>query len=333
MSVDLTGADWERLRALRAIFLRAELVGVGPSGYWNSLRDLELYDATFAQRIGWKWDAVLRELELRAALPQGATVVDWGCGTGIAARKFLGRSTGVERVFLSDRSKQARWFARDALRAQRPEVAAILHEPSAGDEVDVLLVSHVLDELDEDACAPLLALARRARAVVWVESGAQATSRKLSSVRDGLLDALDVLAPCTHRANCGALAGERNWCHFFAKPPAEAFTSAFWRRFSDELELDLRALPYSFLALARRSATDATTCGGATRFLGRPRLLKGRALLDACDESGVRELSLLERTDKRLFKRLDRAAGEPLIFDVEVDERRIIALSQRVAAP
>ena len=57
--------------------------------------------------------------------------------------------------------------------------------------------------------------------------------------------------------------------------------------------------------------------------------MKGRAILDVCDESGVREMSLLQRTDKALFRKLDDAAGELLLFSITADGKRITAIEPR----
>lgn len=316
-----TSDDWLRLAELRESFLAAE-GGEAADSYWRSRRDFELYDATFATRIGWKWDAVLRELALRGRTPSGATLVDWGCGTGVAARRFVASVPGVKHVHLCDRSKQATWFARDALATLDPKLKITLHAPTADEPIDVLLASHVLGELAPEALDELLALAARAQFVIFVEAGSRPVSRALGAVRERLLGTFDVLAPCTHAAACGLLAAgrEQDWCHFFARPPAEAFTSAFWRRFSDELGIDLRALPYSFLALARRSEPLVPR---GTRVLGRPRLLKGRALLECCDAHGVATRALFERDAKPLFKLLDRS-GELLLADMRCEDERIV---------
>lgn len=316
-----TREDWARLAELREAFLTAEEESAAPA-YWRSRRDFELYDATFAERIGWKWDAVLRELALRGRALGGATVVDWGCGTGVAVRRFVAAVPGVTSVYLCDRSKQATWFARDALLARSPKLKVTLHAPAPDEPIDVLLASHVLGELDDAGKSELLGLARRARLVVLVEPGSRLVSRTLSSVRDTLLDGFDVLAPCTHSSACGALAPGRepDWCHFFARPPAEAFTSAFWRRFSDELGIDLRSLPYSFVALARREQPIEPR---GVRVLGRPRLLKGRAQLELCDANGLSSGTLFERDARRLFKRLDRS-GEIWVADARCEGERIV---------
>lgn len=57
--MNLSRQDRHVLERLRQRFLQA-LPHRTP--YWTNKRELELYHATFAQRIGWKWRAVLDEL-------------------------------------------------------------------------------------------------------------------------------------------------------------------------------------------------------------------------------------------------------------------------------
>src|SRR5215203_3701374 len=78
--------DWEVLDRLRATFLAGQ---PATGNYWQSAVDLANYDFTYAQRIGWKWDAVLAELKLRGWSPPTGKLVDWGCGSGVASRCVL----------------------------------------------------------------------------------------------------------------------------------------------------------------------------------------------------------------------------------------------------
>src|SRR5687767_12126966 len=71
------------LRRIRERFLHGT---AGDADYWRVPADVALYDSTFAERIGWKWDAVLGELRLRGWRPRSRRVLDWGCGSGIAHR-------------------------------------------------------------------------------------------------------------------------------------------------------------------------------------------------------------------------------------------------------
>ncbi|MEM9379769.1 MAG: small ribosomal subunit Rsm22 family protein [Planctomycetota bacterium] len=341
MGTYFSRSDLEILRALRATLIGMEErpAGTRAPGYWGSARDLELYDRVFAARIGWKWDAVLDELERRELLPAHTappgtlpevegrpwTLLDWGTGTGIATRRLLARTRDragalPTRVVLVDRDERARAFAAESIAAEFPDVEVV---PAEGGEldaltdlrVDVAVASHVLDELEEDEVPGLLAALSRADEVVWVEPGSRATSRRLSAAREELMGSFHVVAPCTHGAACGILADgrERDWCHLFARPPAEVHTTGAWSEVRRELRIDLRSLPYSFLALRRQ---EAAPVAGA-RLLGRPRFQKGRVLLDVCDAAGVRHAQMLQRSDKALFKELKSTEGETVVLEID----------------
>lgn len=321
--------DLETLRELRATLLGMEQrpAGEPAQAYWASARTLELYDRIFAARIGWKWEAVLDEVEQRGGLPAPRSVLDWGTGTGIAARTTLRRITGAaaagtsslpERVILLDRDEAAREFAAASLRAEFPGLKVETTAELPGEAFDLVLASHVLDELSDEDVQPLLGAAIAADQVLWVEPGSMATSRRLGEQRASLLQSHDVIAPCAHRESCGILAAghEGDWCHLFARPPAEVHTTGEWSEIHRELRIDLRSLPYSFLAL-RRAPVDHPD---AARLLGRPRFQKGRVLLDLCDADSVESRPMLQRSDKALFKALKDTAGEVVLMERDGDQ-------------
>lgn len=317
--------ELDLLRVLREGFLtHEERVGEGAPPYWGSAHELALYDGTFAQRIGWKWDAVLVELAARARLPAGASVLDWGCGSGIAARRFLAARGGAARVFLWDHSYTARAYAAERVQAEFPLVEVVTELPE--EAPDVLLVSHVLGELAPEGREPLLALAARSAAVLWVEPGSRVSSRALGEMRERLRATHDLVAPCPHQGPCGALVARDAWCHLFARPAPEAYTEGRWAEFARELGIDLRSLPYSYLVLARRGAVVPES--PAVRLLGRPRLTRGRAELTVCRAEGVEHVDFLQRTDKRLFKELEDVAGETWLFDATIADGRITRLER-----
>ena len=64
--------DWAALDRLREGFLSGSAAN-GP--YWRSRSDLASYDFTYGERIGWKWDAVLRELRSPGLLPDSTNLV------------------------------------------------------------------------------------------------------------------------------------------------------------------------------------------------------------------------------------------------------------------
>src|ERR1051326_2732518 len=111
--------DWSALERLRAAFLAG---AAGAGDYWQRESDLASYDATFAQRIGWKWDYVLAELERRGWSPPRGELLDWGCGSGIAGRAFLDffGSESVKALRVSDRSPLAMQFAAKRAREKYP---------------------------------------------------------------------------------------------------------------------------------------------------------------------------------------------------------------------
>lgn len=314
--------DFERLERLRDAFL----AGRGRSP-WRDRRDLAVYDATFGQRIAWKWRAVLDELVLRGFKPPSGVIVDWGAGTGIASRTWLARfAAPAGEVHVHDASPLAVAYARDLLAAEHAgvRVADGTPPPRAG----VLLVSHVIDELEPAELEDLVAYARNAACVVWVEPGNPGASRALGAVRETLRESCDVLAPCTHSANCPALAAAHasDWCHFFAKPPAEVFTRGDWAQFGERLGIDLRSLPYSFLALRARASGAAVTepaPPGLERVLGRPRIEKGHVRAQVCGADDLRTLRVLEREHKELVKRLEKPAGECAIYRFEAENGRV----------
>jgi hypothetical protein len=331
--VNWESLDWEILDRLRDNFLSGTAAG-GP--YWHTLTDLECYDFTYGERIGWKWDAVLRELKLRRwAPPPGATLLDWGCGSGIAGRhvvEFLG-ADNCTRLLVHDHSALAVDFAEHQDRAAFPRLAVerASHRYLQGDEpIDVLVVSHVLNELDDPARAELRTLAARAGTVLWVEPGTHEVSRELGGWRKRLLSTgLKAVAPCPHQAACGVLAAgnDRHWCHFFATPPAGIYADSGWVKFGQRAGIDLRSLPYSFLALDRRPAAalherrdDADPDGGhgpplqagLSRIIGEPRFYKGYAKVFSCDAGGVQELMLQKRDAPELLKTLKHAADPVL---------------------
>lgn len=323
--IALNASDWQRLAEMRQRFLAAGDAEVALPDYWHSRRDLEIYDATFGARIRWKWDAVLSEIARRKIeIPRGV-VCDWGAGTGVAARALFDHFGAEGRsVHYSDRSNAACTFARERTLLEQPAAQLVPSRPSSP---DVLLASHVLDELDEAGLEDLLVSARAAQFFVWVESGSKRTARALSAARERLLDVFDPLLPCTHRAACGVLAEERahDWCHHFATPAPEAFTTNHWRTFSRTLGIDLRALPYAYFVARRRDATPLPF-EGAVRVIGSPRVEKGRASFLACGADGVRDRSILARTDKAFFKALEDRAEQRLLR-LEGESERVSGLT------
>jgi len=304
-----TSRELATLRRLREGFLNEN---AGAADYWRSAEEIAIYDATFAERIGWKWDAVLRELTARHWTPRSRRVLDWGCGSGVAGRRVLARWPGFDRLTLHDRSTLALRFAGERARELHPQV-----ECRVGEQVDadtLLVVSHVLNELASGPRARLLESARRAQEILWVEAGTHANSRRLIEVREELLNSGEfvAVAPCTHQNRCGMLTTENapHWCHHFASPPAEIFQDGRWAEFGRVLGIDLRALPYSFLVVQR--APQGATPPGFSRVIGRPRDAKGYSRVLSCQAENVTDLMVQKRDAPALLKQLQRGSEAPV---------------------
>ena len=300
--------ELELLAGLRARFLAGT---AGAQDYWRSTEELALYDETFAARIGWKIDAVIRDLQRLGWVPKSHRLLDWGCGTGIAARRILSAWPNMAEVSLHDRSPLALRFARERIGAEHPTVAF-----GSGVRVDrdtLLVASHVINELDEKARAELLSLARAAGEVIWVEAGSHADSRRLGEIRAELLAAnerMRAISPCTHSVKCPLLDPEnaRHWCHRFAEAPPQVSRDARWDEWSRELGIDRRSLPYSHLVL---SVHEVPQLAGFSRIIGVPREGKGHSKVLSCDASGLRELILQKRDAPGLYRALGKTSEYP----------------------
>lgn len=291
--------DFAQLAALRAVFLgEAE---ARADDYWSSEPLLVAYHRFFGGRIQSKWRSVLADVARRGF--EGAEeVVDWGSGTGVAALAYLETfGSGTKRVLLHDRSFLALRYAAGAVRAAAPslDVETAPAPPSFRDRV--VLLSHVVNELDGESKAELLEKLGDARAVLWVEPGTPASSAALVAVRERWRGTFRIVAPCTHRDRCGMLAPEnaRHWCHFFAEPDPMVFRDAEWRKFSQTLHVDLRSLPTSYLALDRGHAQTAPAPG---RVIGRPRVSTGYATVLTSRATGVTDDKRLKRDDPQRWK-------------------------------
>ena len=307
------------LRHLRGRFLGRN---AGASDYWNSDEELALYDATFGARIQWKCDAAFRAAGALGWTPRCRRVLDWGCGSGVASAALFRFRPGFETLALHDRSARAVDFAAARARREWPEVR--IENSCRVDRETLIVLSHVLNELDDAALGALVELVRGAGELVWIEPGTYAESRRLIAVRELLREQFRIVAPCPHQARCGLLAAEnaRHWCHHFAAVPSEVFREGKWAELGRELGIDLRSLPLSYLIMDRGDMSTAPAAG-SSRILGVPRESKGYCRILSCQQSGVAELMLQKRDDPALFRELLRAPELPL-HQWNMREKRII---------
>src|SRR5690606_20418073 len=98
-------------------------------------------------------------------------VVDWGCGSGVAVRRAAAAwpELAAREFVLVDRSPRAVQFATTRLKELAPNAKVVSGDVNALPAPGLLLISHVITELDGKALARLVELARRAERVIWVE--------------------------------------------------------------------------------------------------------------------------------------------------------------------
>ena len=315
--MNLSGHQWQKLRELRAFFLSAE---PNRATYWDSEETLELYDQTLAVRIGWRWDAVINQLQSLRWQPREKVLLDWGCGSGIGARKSLDAFPHFERVHLADLSPHAERYAAKAIQANFPSVS--VRTGVHLDEPFCLVLSHLVGELDPNSEEFLASIIARASSLIWVEAGSSLLSRKLVLWRERL--GWPVIAPCTHRRPCGMLAPENmvHWCHFFTRPPAETFMDADWAEFAKQLEIDHRTVAFSYLVLDRSAIVQPS---GLARNIGSTRIYKPSAKLQLCDANGLHDVELMKRDFPQVWKALKKGRS-PDLLKVEMNGNRISKL-------
>lgn len=318
--------SWESLERLRAAYLDGT---AGENDYWHSADDLAWYDRTFARRIGWKWEYVLRELERFGWIPPVGTLTDWGCGSGIAGRTVLehfGFQSFTE-LLLYDRSDEAMRFAAVKALEYYPQLSVqpLLTEGITG---GTALISHVITELTPAQVRILAETLRNAEAVVWVEPGTYAASRALIAAREMLRNDFHIVAPCLHAGSCGMLSptNKRHWCHFFAESPPEAYTEREWAQFAAKTGIDLSDLPLSYLVLDKRPPQFFPA--DAVRIIARPHVTKFDAAVVGCTAAGVTERLLQKKRlpdQWRSFKKDDFDS----LQQWKIQDREIVEMSSK----
>ncbi len=324
-----TVTDWQILDRLRQNFISTART---QGAYWTSEDDLEHYHRFFAARIGWKWEAAIRQAQQKGWQLNCDKLLDWGCGTGIATLTILDEDEAqqIKEVTLWDHSPLAKSFAKARIEEAHPHVKVIIATEDDLFEVAdgaLFVASHVLNELAYDSRQSLSNLAARAKQILWVEPGTYDSSRMLVQQRELLRDRFRILAPCEHAAQCPLLdeVNGRHWCHFFAPSPVEAFTEGEWSHFARIMNIDLRSLPYSFIALEADPNASQQTASGNSRVIGRPRQFKGYTKLLSCDTHGLRDFELQKRDEKALWKSLKKGKDGSLYHWQQIEANRLKA--------
>lgn len=304
----MNNKEFKTLKRLRTAYLDGS---AGTSDYWNSDDELDVYDRTFAQRIGWKWQYVLHELERFGwRPPEGAAITDWGCGSGIASRIVIEHfgADCFSELRLFDRSVRASAFAAAKSVGKFPELPAkAVNLPNI--DCGTVVISHVITEIAPRQLKALTEHLRGAEVILWTEPGTYAASRALTAARESLRTEFNIVAPCLHSKVCGMLSpvNKRHWCHFFAQSPAEAYTERVWTQFAEKVGINLSDLPLSYLVLDKRRLSQNFK-PDAIRIIARPHVTaRDTAVLGCSAETVSEKIAYKSRLPDawRIFKKGD----------------------------
>ena len=148
------------------------------------------------ERIGWKWEAVLSRLAQKIELKSNLKVRDWGCGSGIASRKFFEHfKDHISEIIPEDRSRKAVDFANKRLKE-------IGYSKIEAESEKAMLISHVLTELSDSQKEKLVSEVKDSSFFVWIEPGTKRESHTLINIRENLKDEFDFILPCPHQNSC-----------------------------------------------------------------------------------------------------------------------------------
>jgi hypothetical protein len=282
---------WQDLQKLRDLYNSSNRALA--RDYWVSYELLDAYDQTLGARIGWKWASVFSDLPsfkgLGANGAKTLRIADWGCGTAVATRQLLENceKLPVGKITLIDRSAKAMEYGESKVREAGFD-GLVSCEVALNEKVDILLISHVINELTPQARSALRKAIKLAQIIMWVEPGAKLQSQELAVWREQLIKkGAKVIAPCPHQKRCPLLP-EKNqkpadWCHTFARVPDEVGQSSHWAKVADYLHIDIRSVPLSFLVVGREQGEGLITQQQASREFRIGREYKKRLLVCRSD--------------------------------------------------
>ncbi|MEN3585523.1 small ribosomal subunit Rsm22 family protein [Streptomyces sp. ZYX-F-203] len=254
------------------------------------LRDTADVAAYAAYRMPATFEAVraaLRALDRAAPDRTPGSHVDVGGGTGAAVWAAHAVWGGGRPVTVFDWSAPALALGREIAAAEPALRDVVWNRARIGPDLvlpdtDLVTVSYVLNELTPDDRTALVdATARTARAVVIVEAGTPAGYARTIEARERLIDAgFHIAAPCPHSAACPIAPGV-DWCHFSVR----VGRSSLHRQVKGG-SLAWEDEKFSYVAAVRPPAAAPPAPQGPARVVRRPRILKGRVLLDLCGPEG-----------------------------------------------
>jgi len=240
--------------------------------------------------------SVLSQVGLQRPEWQPRSLLDVGAGPGVASWAAVAAWPALERVALVETERElaalGRRLAASGGRALADADWVVGDVTAASGTFDVVLVSYVLNELEEERLGEVVRglWARTAGILVVVEPGTTTGYRRALAARSVVLAAGgSTLAPCPHDAACPLVPPD--WCHFAVRLPrgeAHRAVKAVSRGFEDE--------KFSYVVLARDPAGRA-----AARIIRPPRIRSGHVHLELCETAGVRG-AIVSKRDRDAYR-------------------------------
>ncbi len=260
--------------------------------------------------------AVLRMIPLRAGDWAPSSLLDLGTGPGTAAWAATALWPDLRRVVGLDREEAFLALARDLAAASSSTAlreatwtARDLRDFAVGRErFDLVVVGHVLGELDERASSRVIRQAFEVcgGVLALVEPGTPAGFARIEAARRALLaQGARMIAPCPHEAPCPLAGGHErappDWCHF-----AERLQRPRFQQRLKEGELGWEDAKFACVVVARFEG--ALPWGRALRH---PVHAKGRVTFDLCTAEGRQARTVFKSAGDgwRLARKLEWGSG------------------------
>ncbi|QPC86308.1 methyltransferase type 11 [Mesorhizobium sp. NBSH29] len=163
---------------------------------------------------------------------------------------------------------------------------------------DLVTLAYVLDELTDQALAPLIELlwAQTQGMLLVVEPGTPAGWQRVLAARQVLLAAgAQIAAPCAHHSACPVTAPD--WCHFSRRVARSRL-----HRQTKSAEVPWEDEKYIFLAATRLPEAGAS----AARVLAPPQGSSGMVRLKLCQPDGSLDQRVVTRREGQAFKSASR---------------------------
>jgi len=228
------------------------------------------------------------------------TMLEAGAGPGTGLWAAATRWPGIERAVAVEGSAAIRRYGEkfSKMLAAATEWRAADFDHMASERAQLVLLSYVLDELDEPARARLVERLWNATedVLVIVEPGRPAGWQRILAARDQLIAAgAHLLAPCPHAATCPLVAPD--WCHFVRRVPRARI-----HRLAKAAAVPWEDEKFIYIAASRRPGTAVEA-----RIVGPKQAASGKATLKLCRHDGTAATIVITRRDGDAFKIARRA--------------------------